>query len=89
MKKYGGVEVEIQDSSFGHQMEVSGHFHAPAASPPGKEPPVSIGYQAWRAPEAVWTLWSRENTLVPAGIRTPAVQSATGRYTDWDIPAPN
>jgi hypothetical protein len=26
-----------------HYMQVSGQLHAPAALPPGKEPPVSIG----------------------------------------------
>jgi hypothetical protein len=26
------------------------------------------------APEQVWTLWSREKSLVPAGNQTPAIQ---------------
>jgi hypothetical protein len=33
--------------------------------PPGKEPPVPIGYDAGWAPEAVWTLWIRENLALP------------------------
>jgi len=32
-------------------MKVSGQLHAPAALPPGKEPLVSIGQEAGRAPE--------------------------------------
>jgi hypothetical protein len=38
---------------------VSGQLHAPAALPPGKVPPVSIGYKAGWAPEPIWTLWRR------------------------------
>jgi hypothetical protein len=33
-------------------MEVSGQLHAPAALPPGKEPLVSIGYEAGWTPRA-------------------------------------
>jgi hypothetical protein len=40
-------------------MEVSDHFHAPAALVPGKEPPVPIGKQTGWTPEAVWT-WGEE-----------------------------
>jgi hypothetical protein len=36
-------------------MDVSGQLHAPAALSPGKELPVSIGYEAKWAPEPVWT----------------------------------
>jgi hypothetical protein len=38
-------------------MEVSGQLHAPAALPPGKEPLVTIGYDAGWALEPVWTWW--------------------------------
>jgi hypothetical protein len=31
---------------------VSGQLHAPAVSPPSKEPPAPIGYEAGWAPEA-------------------------------------
>jgi hypothetical protein len=43
-------------------MEVSGELHAPAALPPEKEPPVSIGQEAGWAPKPVWTLWTREKS---------------------------
>jgi hypothetical protein len=65
-------------------MEVSCQFHAPAALPPGKEPPVPIGYEAGWAPEPVWMLWRRENFWT-AGNRTRAVQPVARRYTDLAI----
>jgi hypothetical protein len=34
-------------------MEVSGQLHAPAALPPGKEPLISIGWEAEWEPESV------------------------------------
>jgi hypothetical protein len=68
-------------------MVVSGQLHAPAASPPGKEPPVPIVYEAGWAPEPVWTLRSGEKSLAPAGNQIPAVQLVACRYTDWAIPA--
>jgi hypothetical protein len=43
-------------------MEVSGQLQAPAAQPPGKQPPVPIVYEAGWAPGLVWTLWRRENS---------------------------
>jgi hypothetical protein len=51
-------------------MEVSsGQLHAPAALLPRNEPRVAIGLEtgaAW-VPEPVWTLWSREESLVLTG----------------------
>jgi hypothetical protein len=38
---------------------VSGQLHALAALPPGKEPPVPIGYEVGWTPEPVWTAWNR------------------------------
>jgi hypothetical protein len=35
---------------------VSGQLHAPAALPPGKEPPVPIGYEVGWTSEPVWTM---------------------------------
>jgi hypothetical protein len=69
MKAYGGPR---------HLLEVSGQLQAPAALPPGKEPPVPI---AGRAPEQVWALWSTEKSLAPSGNRTPAIQLVAHRYT--------
>jgi hypothetical protein len=43
-------------------MEVSGQLHAPAASPAGKEPSVSIGQEAGLSPEPVGTMWRREKS---------------------------
>jgi hypothetical protein len=73
MKTYGGVEVQIHYFWPGHWLEVCGQLHAPAALPPGKEPPVPIGQEAGCAPEPVWTLWRREKSCT-AGNRTRAVQ---------------
>jgi hypothetical protein len=36
-------------------MEASGQLHAPAALPPGKEPPAPIGQEAGRVPEPKYT----------------------------------
>jgi len=36
---------------------VNGQLHPPAALPPGKDPPVPIGYEAGWAPEQFWTRW--------------------------------
>jgi hypothetical protein len=43
VKVYGGVDVEIHIFLTLHKLAVNGQLHAPAALPPGKEPPVPIG----------------------------------------------
>jgi hypothetical protein len=48
-------------------MEVIGQLHAPAALPPGKEPPVSIEYEDGWASEPVWTLRRKYKSLSLAG----------------------
>jgi hypothetical protein len=44
-------------------MEESGQLHAPAALPPGEEPPETIGYEAGWAPESFWIPWYVEKVL--------------------------
>jgi hypothetical protein len=41
---------------------VSGQLRSPAALPPGKEPPVPIGFEAGWAPEPVWTTWRKDKS---------------------------
>jgi hypothetical protein len=49
----------------------------PGALPPGKELPNTVGQEAGWVPDQVWTLWSKEKSLGPAGKQTPAVQPVT------------
>jgi hypothetical protein len=67
----------------GHYTEVSGQLHAPAALPPGKEHPVHIGQEAWRAPEPVWTRW-REKKCQHSRESNPG--RPPRHYTDQAIP---
>jgi hypothetical protein len=55
-------------------MVVGGQLHAPVALTPGKETPLSIGLEATRAPELVWTRWRREKFL-PSGKSNPGVSA--------------
>jgi hypothetical protein len=74
-----------------HKLELSGQLHAPAALPPGKEPPVPIGEEGRWTPEPVWTTWRRENSW-PYGDSNSdpsVVQPVASRYTDYAIPAPD
>jgi hypothetical protein len=66
-------------------MEVSGHLHAPAAFPPGKEHMVLIWIGGWVDPRAV--LEEVVNRKIPShrresNPRTPIVQSVPQRFTD-------
>jgi hypothetical protein len=63
-------------------MEKSGQLHAPGSFTPRKEPQVLIGKEAGWAPEPVWTTWSREKSIAPAGNRTLAVQPLAYRPED-------
>jgi hypothetical protein len=40
MKTYGEWTYSFKHSERQHKMEMSGQFHASAALPPGKKPPV-------------------------------------------------
>jgi hypothetical protein len=68
---------------------VSGQLHAPAALPPGKEPPVPTAYEAGWVPEAVWTMWRTENSWPyrDSNSYPSVVQLVASRYTDYAIPA--
>jgi hypothetical protein len=60
------------------------------ASRPGRftlkeGPPVPIRWEAEWGTEPIWKLW-REKSFTTTGIRTPAVQPVTRRYTDRAIP---
>jgi hypothetical protein len=63
-------------------MEVSGQLHDHAALPPEKEPPVTIGYEAGRAPASVRILLGRGKSCT-AGNRIRALQPLARRYTDF------
>jgi hypothetical protein len=61
-----------------HYMGVSGQRHAPAALlPSGKGPPVPIVQEAGWAPEPVWTQRLEEQSIAPAGDRTPIARSSS------------
>jgi hypothetical protein len=69
-----------------HYLEVSGQLHAPAALPPGKEPPVPIGLETGWAPEPVWTTW-RENSWPYWDSELRHLDRPA--RTDYAIPAPD
>jgi hypothetical protein len=68
---------------------VSGQLHTPATLPPGKEPPVPIGYEAGRAPEPVWVTWRIENSWPYCDLDPDplVIQPLASYYTDCAIPA--
>jgi len=55
-------------------MVVNGQLHAPVPLSLGKEPPVSLAYEAVWAPDMVWTRWRREILPPPARKQTPVIQ---------------
>jgi hypothetical protein len=63
-------------------MEVSGLFHVPDTLPPGREPPVLIGWQAAEASEQVWTLCNRKKVSClcqePNPDQPPSIPSLYG-----------
>jgi hypothetical protein len=71
-------------------MEVSGQFHAPAALPPGKEPPGTHLLGGLVGPRAVLNAVVKRKIPSPrreSNPRTPTVQPVAQRYTDWAITA--
>ena len=54
----------------------------------GQESPVPTEQSLVGPPESVWTLWGREKSPTPIGIRTPDRPApSVGRYADCAIPA--
>jgi hypothetical protein len=76
MKTYGGVEVYFHILDLGTRWR-SRQLHGTGRFTPGEKAPVPIGFEADWTPEPVWTLWSREKSLAPVSIRTPAVAMPT------------
>jgi hypothetical protein len=58
-------------------------LYTPPALPPGKEPPVLIGFGTWRA---VRGSYGEVKNLASFENYTPAVQPVVRRYTPWAIP---
>jgi hypothetical protein len=83
MKVYGGVDVYI------HIFLNLGPA-APAALPPGKEPPVPFGKDVEWAPQPARTTWKRENSWSyrDSNSYLCVVQAVASRYTDWANPTP-
>jgi hypothetical protein len=71
-------------------MEVSGQLQAPVALPQGKEPLVPIGSGAGGGARAVLDAVVKRKIPSPrreSNPRTPIVQPAAQRYTNWAITA--
>jgi hypothetical protein len=71
-------------------LEVSDQLHAPAALPPGKEPPVPLDRRLG-GPQSRSGRHGEEKILTPTGTRNsePSVlRFLASRYTDCAIPAP-
>jgi hypothetical protein len=66
-------------SQLWYQVEVRGQLYAAAALIPGKDHPVSIGYEVAFVPELVWTWWRRDETLLPL-LRIECQASLILRY---------
>jgi hypothetical protein len=58
----------------------SRQLHDPAALPSEKHLSVPIGWEAGWPSEPVWTSWTREKFVCPAGNWTPAVQPVAHCY---------
>jgi hypothetical protein len=64
----------------------SGQQHVLAALLSGKKHRYPLQS---RLIKLVWTLWSRDKNVAPAGNRTAAVLPVARRHTDWAIVSPN
>jgi hypothetical protein len=63
-------------------------LHPLAALSPGKQPPVSIGWEAGWTPEPVWSLWIGENSWPYRDSNSDPsfIQPVATPYTDSGIP---
>jgi hypothetical protein len=67
---------------------VSGQLHAPAALPPGKEPPGTHWIRGWVDPRAgLDDVEKRKFLTLPGPLDLSAVQPVASRYTDYAVPA--
>jgi hypothetical protein len=66
-------------------MKVSGQLQGPAALPRRNRPRYPLDGRVG-GPRSRSGRCGEEENLAPVGIRTPAVQSVTRRYTDSPIP---
>jgi hypothetical protein len=69
---YLGVDVQLQ---------------APAALSPGKDPPVTMGLEAGRAPKEVWTMCREEKSYSyrDSNSDPSAIQPVASRYSDYAV----
>jgi hypothetical protein len=58
MKTHRELELQLHNFLPEHQTQESGHLYVPDPSPP-----VPTVQRVGCAPEPVWTLWRRENSL--------------------------
>jgi hypothetical protein len=54
---------------------MGGQSHAPAASPPGKDPVPILQEAGW----ALGSVWMGAENLAPTGIRSPNVEPVASR----------
>jgi hypothetical protein len=80
----GGIAQRILDLGTRWRCQL----HSLVALPPGKQPLVPIGWEAWWAPEPVWMRWWREKLPAPHGTRSPDHPARSPVLYHWAIPAP-
>jgi hypothetical protein len=79
MQAYGEWMYRSTFSWPRHELEVSGQLHAPAALPPGKEPPVPIGQ------EVAWTSEASLDDLEKKWKFLPAIMLSKTIYNWYKI----
>jgi hypothetical protein len=61
---HGHVSGSEYNSRLWHQKEIIGQLHVTVVLPPGKGSLISIGNEDGRDQEPIWTLWSKEKSLL-------------------------